>query len=213
MPLIHSNAHTLKPSHPVEIEIQRSAKGVTAKLNSYKKISTGDDLTEKQRFGLQDFMRRYEAMTPKSKAMAQRHRQFYADPRSVTGFSKLWKEVCYQIAHERSKGSHIWDVDGNEYVDYVMSDGVALFGHMPDFVERAAAAAIQRGNSIDLLPPDTKALFDYADIDGVFKAAPLLGIPPLDILQAGGPEGLTGYLELTGDVAEFIFPTSQTETE
>ncbi|MCU0348703.1 MAG: amino acid adenylation domain-containing protein, partial [Saprospiraceae bacterium] len=137
-----------------EVEIQRSTKGVTAKLNSYKKISTGDDLSDKQRQGLQDFMRRYEAMTPKSKAMAQRHRQFYADPRSVTGFSKLWKEVCYQIAHERSKGSHIWDVDGNEYIDYVMSYGVALFGHMPDFVERAAAAAIQRGNSIDLLPPE-----------------------------------------------------------
>ena len=137
-----------------EIEIQRNTKGVTAKLNSYKKISTGDDLSEKQRQGLQDFMRSYEAMTPKSKAMAQRHRQFYADPRSVTGFSKLWKEVCYQIAHERSKGSHIWDVDGNEYVDYVMSYGVALFGHMPDFVEKAAAAAIQRGNSIDLLPPE-----------------------------------------------------------
>jgi amino acid adenylation domain-containing protein len=137
-----------------EIEIQRNTKGVTAKLNSYKKISTGDDLTEKQRQGLHDFMRRYEAMTPKSKAMAQRHRQYYADPRSVTGFSKLWKEVCYQIAHEKSKGAHIWDVDGNQYVDYVMSYGVALFGHMPDFVEKAVAAAIQRGNSIDLLPPE-----------------------------------------------------------
>ncbi len=137
-----------------EVEIQRSTKGVTAKLNSYKKISTSDDLSEKQRQGLQDFMQRYEAMTPKSKAMAQRHRQYYADPRSVTGFSKLWKEACYQIAHEKSKGSHIWDVDGNEYVDYVMSYGVALFGHMPDFVEKAATAAIQRGNSIDLLPPE-----------------------------------------------------------
>ncbi|MBK8563870.1 MAG: amino acid adenylation domain-containing protein [Saprospiraceae bacterium] len=135
-----------------EVEIQRSTKGVTAKLNSYKKISTGDDLSEKQRQGLHVFMRHYEAMTPKSKALAQRHRQYYADPRSVTGFSKLWKEVCYQIAHEKSKGAHIWDVDGNEYVDYVMSYGVALFGHMPDFVEKAAVAAIQRGNSIDLLP-------------------------------------------------------------
>jgi amino acid adenylation domain-containing protein len=137
-----------------EIEITRSTKGVTAKLNSYKKISTSDDLSERQRQGLQKFMQHYEAMTPKSKAMAQRHRKYYADPRSVTGFSKLWKEVCYQIAHEKSKGSHIWDVDGNEYVDYVMSYGVALFGHMPDFVEKAATAAIQRGNSIDLLPPE-----------------------------------------------------------
>ena len=111
-------------------------------------------MSEKQRNGLDDFIRRYAAMTSKSKALAQRHRQFYADPRSVTGFSKLWKEICYQIAHERSKGAHVWDVDGNEYVDYVMSYGVALFGHMPDFVEKAATAAIQRGNSIDLLPPE-----------------------------------------------------------
>ncbi|MCB0517420.1 MAG: amino acid adenylation domain-containing protein [Lewinellaceae bacterium] len=129
-------------------------KGVTAKLNSYKKITGGDDLTERQRKGLDDFMRRYAAMTQQSKELAQRHRQWYADPRSVTGFSKLWKEICYQIAHERSKGSKIWDVDGNEYVDYVMSYGVALFGHMPDFVEEAVAAALKRGNSIDLLPPE-----------------------------------------------------------
>ncbi len=137
-----------------EIEIQRNTKGVTAKLNSYKKIGAGDDLSEKQRRGLDEFMAKYVAMTPKSKELAQRHRQFYADPRSVTGFSKLCKEICYQIAHERSKGAHIWDVDGNEYVDYVMSYGVALFGHMPDFVEKATVAAIQRGNSIDLLPPE-----------------------------------------------------------
>ncbi|MBI1227883.1 MAG: amino acid adenylation domain-containing protein [Bacteroidetes bacterium] len=150
-----SNSQILESSiPPQEVEIQRSTKGVTAKLNSYKKIGAGNELSDKQRLGLETFMAKYEAMTPKSKAMAQRHRQFYADPRSVTGFSKLWKEVCYQIAHERSKGSHIWDVDGNEYVDFVMSYGVALFGHMPDFVEHAAAAAIQRGNSIDLLPPE-----------------------------------------------------------
>ncbi len=150
-----SNPQILKPSNPQqEVEIPRTTKGVTAKLNSYKKIGAGDELSEKQRRGLDEFMAKYAAMTPKSKAMAQRHRQYYADPRSVTGFSKLWKEICYQIAHERSKGAHIWDVDGNEYVDYVMSYGVALFGHMPDFVERAAAEAIQRGNSIDLLPPE-----------------------------------------------------------
>ncbi len=129
-------------------------KGVTAKLNSYKKIGGGDDLTERQRKGLNEFMARYTAMTQQSKDLAQRHRQWYADPRSVTGFSKLWKEICYQIAHDRSKGSKIWDVDGNEYVDYVMSYGVALFGHMPDFVEEAVAAALKRGNSIDLLPPE-----------------------------------------------------------
>lgn len=134
-------------------DIKRSTSGVTAKLNSYKTISSSDDLTEQQRKALQDFMARYEAMTKTSKVMQQRHREVYADPRGVTGFSKLWKEICYQIGHEKSKGSKIWDVDGNEYVDYVMSYGVALFGHMPGFVEEAVATALKAGNSLDVLPP------------------------------------------------------------
>ena len=137
-----------------ETQITRSKKGVTAKMSNYKKISGGDNLTEKQRAALEAFMHRYNAMTQRSKDLSQRHRQYYADPRSTTGFSKLWKEICYQIAHEKSKGSKIWDVDGNEYIDYVMSYGVALFGHMPTFVEEAVAAAIKRGNSIDLLPAE-----------------------------------------------------------
>ncbi|MEZ4934177.1 MAG: aminotransferase class III-fold pyridoxal phosphate-dependent enzyme [Saprospiraceae bacterium] len=108
--------------------------------------------TDQQRQALEAFMQRYNAKTQRSKDLSERHRQFYADPRSTTGFSKLWKEICYQIAHEKSKGSKIWDVDGNEYIDYVMSYGVALFGHMPDFVEEAVIDAIRKGNSIDLLP-------------------------------------------------------------
>ena len=156
-----SSANSSKAAPQPNLPIDQSTnspitrtKGVTAKLNSYKKIAGGDDLSEQQRMGLDEFMARYAAMTQQSKDLAQRHRQWYADPRSVTGFSKLWKEICYQIAHERSKGAKIWDVDGNEYVDYVMSYGVALFGHTPDFVEEAITAALKRGNSIDLLPPE-----------------------------------------------------------
>jgi amino acid adenylation domain-containing protein len=154
-----------------EVDIKRSTTGVTAKLNSYKTISSNDDLSEQQRQALQDFMARYEAMTKTSKVMQQRHREVYADPRGVTGFSKLWKEICYQIGHEKSKGSKIWDVDGNEYVDYVMSYGVALFGHMPDFVEEAVAAALKAGNSLDVLPPQaTEIARIICDLSGMDRA-------------------------------------------
>ncbi|TAK34570.1 MAG: amino acid adenylation domain-containing protein [Saprospiraceae bacterium] len=156
-PIAQQNKNAVSPlvaaREEQEAVIKRSTSGVTAKLNSYKTINSNDDLTEQQRKGLQDFMARYEAMTKTSKAMQQRHREVYADPRGATGFSKLWKEICYQIGHEKSKGSKIWDVDGNEYIDYVMSYGVALFGHMPDFVEEAVAAALKSGNSLDVLPP------------------------------------------------------------
>lgn len=141
-------------TNETEIEIKRNAKGVTAKMGNYKKIGVDNELTEQQQKSLLEFIARYNQLTPISKELSQQHRQVYADPRSVTGFSKLWKEICYQIAHEKSKGSKIWDVDGNEYIDYVMSYGVALFGHMPDFVESAVTEAIRKGNSIDLLPPE-----------------------------------------------------------
>ncbi|HFA51232.1 MAG TPA: amino acid adenylation domain-containing protein [Bacteroidetes bacterium] len=137
----------------IKSQIKRKTKGVTAKMGNYKKIGSSDDLSQKQQQALADFISRYNALTKTSKEMAERHRLYYADPRGVTGFSKLWKEICYQIAHEKSKGARIWDVDGNEYIDYVMSYGVALFGHMPDFVEEAVIEAVRKGNSIDLLPP------------------------------------------------------------
>ena len=69
-----------------------------------------------QRSRLDAFMQRYLARTPKSKAYTERHRGHMADPRVVTGFRPLTKEIVYQIVAERSKGSHLWDIDGNEYV-------------------------------------------------------------------------------------------------
>ena len=39
----------------------------------------------------------------------------------------------------------MWDVDGNEYVDFVQGMGPNLFGHSPEFVTSAVAEAIRRG--------------------------------------------------------------------
>ena len=39
----------------------------------------------------------------------------------------------------------MWDVDGNEYVDFVQGMGPNLFGHAPEFVNAAVAKAIGRG--------------------------------------------------------------------
>jgi glutamate-1-semialdehyde 2,1-aminomutase len=37
----------------------------------------------------------------------------------------------------RAAGSHLWDVDGNEYVDCVMGNGPHILGHAPEAVVRA----------------------------------------------------------------------------
>ena len=35
----------------------------------------------------------------------------------------------YPVFMKRAAGSHVWDVDGNEYVDYLMSYGALILGH------------------------------------------------------------------------------------
>src|SRR3981189_1166519 len=40
------------------------------------------------------------------------------------------------IVLERGRGSHVWDLDGNEYIDFMMSFGALIQGHAhPQIVE------------------------------------------------------------------------------
>lgn len=48
---------------------------------------------------------------------------------------------------ERAKGAHIWDADGNGYIDYVGTWGPAILGHAPDVVIDAVRDAATRGVS------------------------------------------------------------------
>jgi len=48
---------------------------------------------------------------------------------------------------ERGKGSKIYDVDGNEYVDYVCSWGPLILGHADSRVVKAVSRAAVRGTS------------------------------------------------------------------
>jgi len=44
-----------------------------------------------------------------------------------------------------AKGSRKWDVDGNEYIDYVMSHGALILGHCHPIVVRAVQEQIAKG--------------------------------------------------------------------
>lgn len=48
---------------------------------------------------------------------------------------------------EKGIGSKIYDVDGNEYIDYIGSWGPHLFGHNPPFIKRAISQALENGSS------------------------------------------------------------------
>ena len=54
---------------------------------------------------------------------------------------------------ERAKGARIWDVDGNEYIDYVGTWGPAILGHAPAVVTEAIRGAAERGVSFGIPNP------------------------------------------------------------
>ena len=48
---------------------------------------------------------------------------------------------------EKGLGSHVWDVDGKEYIDLICSWGPLILGHCQENVEQAVAEAIRKGLS------------------------------------------------------------------
>ena len=54
---------------------------------------------------------------------------------------------------ERAKGSHIWDVDGNELIDYVGTWGPAILGHAPEAVLSAIRETAAHGVSFGIPNP------------------------------------------------------------
>ena len=46
---------------------------------------------------------------------------------------------------DKAHGSKMWDVDGNEFVDYVMGMGPNIFGHAPEFVTKSVYKDMQNG--------------------------------------------------------------------
>ncbi len=54
-------------------------------------------------------------------------------------------ELPHPLFFAAGKGSRIWDVDGNEYIDYVLAQGPLLLGHSPQPVLKAVARQLGQG--------------------------------------------------------------------
>ena len=50
-----------------------------------------------------------------------------------------------RVFFDHGRGARLWDVDGNEYVDYVLGQGPCFLGHAHPFVNRAVAKACEAG--------------------------------------------------------------------
>lgn len=53
----------------------------------------------------------------------------------------------------RARGAHVWDVDGNEYVDYVGTWGPAILGHAHPAIIKAVQTAAENGTSFGIPNP------------------------------------------------------------
>jgi glutamate-1-semialdehyde 2,1-aminomutase len=68
----------------------------------------------------------------------------------VRAFRAVGGDPLYIV---RGQGSHIWDADGNEYVDYIGSWGPLILGHAAPAVIEAVIAAARRGTSFGASTP------------------------------------------------------------
>ncbi|NWF57420.1 MAG: aminotransferase class III-fold pyridoxal phosphate-dependent enzyme [Syntrophaceae bacterium] len=89
----------------------------------------------------QTSVERYEAKFPGSKERFARAEGLV--PRGVA--HDAWQASPFPLFMNQAKGSHIWDVDGNEFVDYFGGHGGKVLGHAHPAVVRAAQEQLEKG--------------------------------------------------------------------
>ncbi|MGH1486105.1 MAG: amino acid adenylation domain-containing protein [Cellvibrionaceae bacterium] len=136
---------TKDSSNESGIEQKATGKTVVPIVSVENKSDTADDLSPQQRQHIDTLVKRYSEKTKKSKALTTQYRTYHADPRTASGFNRLWKEIVYQIVTVKSKGSRLIDVDGNEYIDILNGFGPGFLGHSPDHVTTALHEQIDAG--------------------------------------------------------------------
>ncbi len=87
-----------------------------------------------------------QAVKRSSGGMSQQDLFAIADrvlPGSGLGSYSLAEDI--RLIYSHGKGSRMWDVDGNEYIDYVGGAGALILGHSHPSVVKAAQAQFERG--------------------------------------------------------------------
>ena len=77
-------------------------------------------------------------------------------PGSAQTFSKGWNQHVRGVAPvflAKGKGCRVWDVDGNEYVDYIQGLLPNIFGYAHEEVNAAVTAQLGQGHSFSLPHP------------------------------------------------------------
>lgn len=84
---------------------------------------------------------KYQELHPESARLYQRAQNLFPD--GVTHDTRYSPPFPLVVTH--AKAGRKWDVDGHEYVDFVMGHGALLLGHAHDAVVAAVAEQVRQG--------------------------------------------------------------------
>jgi glutamate-1-semialdehyde 2,1-aminomutase len=88
---------------------------------------------------------REESVRSKTRGSAER---FQRSQRTLAGgVSSGLRRIArpYPLFFDHGKGTRVWDVDGNEYIDFGLAWGPLILGHAPDCIVEALARQAPRG--------------------------------------------------------------------
>lgn len=146
-PAPEQNSSQTSPAHQAPgTERSTPAKpfGAGTRIN----VKRSNEMTAIQRANFQTLSERYNTRFAKSKQFAQDNRKHLADPRVVSGFRNVIKEVIYPIVVERSEGPYLWDIDGGRLIDVTCGFGSNFFGNSAPFIKDAIAQQLDIGYEI-----------------------------------------------------------------
>src|SRR5581483_12320744 len=94
-------------------------------------------------------------LTIKTAASARFHEyaQQYA-PKGVIGGGRYWRP--YPLAIAKADGARIWDLDGNEFIDYHAAYGPAVLGHNHPALREAVVEALETRGVLFALPHEAE---------------------------------------------------------
>src|SRR5881628_3615799 len=100
-------------------------------------------------------------MEPTADRSLAKSREYFARARKVIPsctqtFSKgptQFVQGVSPIFLQRGRGCHVWDVDGNEFIDYPMALGPILLGYDHPLVPEAVVRQIHEGTTFTLMHP------------------------------------------------------------
>ena len=93
---------------------------------------------------LKSISNRYKEKTPQSAALYENAQQLF--PSGVTHDARYMKP--HPVVIDRAQGSHKWDIDGNEYIDYFGGHGAHVLGHNHPAIAEAVTRQLAKGTHL-----------------------------------------------------------------